>query len=203
MPRKRRKETWYTGPIVPEEYRVIGRPGKLIEKPSHIYMRGGLSRLKRVQLVCKNFGIYQGLPPRNALEKILQRTLVLVPAEYVLPGSGSRHWLVHLVFTRAPSSWRYRIPAWYVRSCYMGGEWILRLCITDKEAWLLASSAKSVAHCIEPLIAHALLYTEAKLLKKKLQLVAPLQVLKYHVKTRKLVYQAPYPWYYKIEKITQ
>ncbi|MCE4619901.1 MAG: hypothetical protein F7C33_02640 [Desulfurococcales archaeon] len=203
MARRRRreeKEWWEYYSPRPEEYEVVGRPGKLVEKPSHLYLRGGFARFRRVERICTNFGVYRGFPPRNALEKMLGEMLVLVPAEYVLPGSGSRFWLVRLVFTKAPVNWRYRIPARRVEPCYTGGEWILRLCITDKEAWLLARSARSLAHCVEPLIAHAKIYAGAELLDKRLQLVAPLQVLKRSVKDYRLVYEKPYPWYYKIEK---
>ncbi len=199
--RRRRERDWLEEYMPgPEEYEVIGRPGKLVKKPRHIYLKGGLARFRRVERICSNFGIYRGLPPRNALEKMLGVMLVLVPAEYVLPGSGSRFWLVRLVFTNAPTSWRYHVPARRVKTCYTDSEWILRLCITSKEAWLLASSAIGLAHCVEPLIAHAKIYAGAELLDKRLQLVAPLQVLKKSTRDSRLVYERPYPWYYKIEK---
>jgi len=201
--RRRRKEEWIDYSYVstkPEEYEVIGRPGKLIEKPSHLYLKGSIARFRRVERICTNFGIYHGFPPRNALEKMLGKMLVLVPAEYVLPGTGSRFWLVHLIFSKAPVAWRYRVPAQRAEICYFSKEWILRLCVTDKEAWLLASSARGLAHCIEPLIAHAKIYARAELLDKRLQLVAPLQIVKRSVKDYSLVYERPYPWYYKIEK---
>ncbi len=182
---------------------VLGKPAKLVEKPSLLYIHGRLGGFKRVRKVCRSFGIYPGMPPRNVLRRMLGKMMVLVPAEHVLAGWGSRFWLVHLVMDRTPAGWRRTVPARMIRKCFRD-HWVLRLCLTRTEAWILAGTIEAVAQCVEPLVAHAKLYAGVKLLGKEARLVAPLQVIKIcktSENTREIVYEEPYPWYYKIEPI--